>query len=97
VSNTRNRITRSLCTAAAGAALLAVPAVAGHYGEAGGLQDHRTLAQPCVNGVVPLNPYVVNCNLGPRPPKIRGSAPDAGAIIACRHDPVCLSYYVNNP
>ncbi|GAS96358.1 uncharacterized protein RMCC_3324 [Mycolicibacterium canariasense] len=57
----------------------------------------HTLAQPCVNGVVPLNPYVVNCNLGPRPPKIRGSAPDAGAIIACRHDPVCLSYYVNNP
>ncbi len=54
-------------------------------------------AAPCVNGVVPLNPYVVNCNLGQRPPKIRGSAPDAGAIIACRHDPVCLSYYVNNP
>ena len=52
---------------------------------------------PCVNGVVPLNPYIVNCNLPPRGPHIRGAAPDAGAIIACRHIPVCISYYVNYP
>jgi hypothetical protein len=93
VSTSHHRTVRALCTAAAGLALLgpaAVIASSAHDGD-------RTLAQPCVNGVVPLNPYVVNCNLGPRPPKIRGSAPVAGAIIACRHDPVCLSYYVNNP
>ena len=51
----------------------------------------------CTNGVVPLNPYVVNCNLPPRNGQVIGAAPDAGAIIACRHSPICLSYYVNYP
>jgi len=51
----------------------------------------------CVNGVIPLNPYVVNCNLPPRGNHVIGAAPDAGAIIACRHVPMCLSYYVNYP
>lgn len=51
---------------------------------------------PCVNGVVPWNPYVVNCNLPVRNiPKVRGAAPDAGAIIACHDKPGCLSWYVN--
>ncbi|MDV3125774.1 hypothetical protein M1247_12675 [Mycobacterium sp. 21AC1] len=55
-------------------------------------------AQPCVNGVIPWNPYVVNCNLPPRKtPKVRGAAPDAGAIIACRDKPGCLAWYVNGP
>jgi hypothetical protein len=50
----------------------------------------------CVNGVVPWNPYVVNCNLPTRnTPKVRGAAPDAGAIIACKGRPACLSWYVN--
>jgi len=56
-----------------------------------------TAAPTCVNGVVPLNPYVVNCNLPPRKKQIIGAAPDAGAIIACRRNPICLSYYVNYP
>lgn len=51
----------------------------------------------CINGVFPLNPYVVNCNLPPRGHQVIGAAPDAGAIIACRHSPTCLSYYVNYP
>ena len=57
----------------------------------------QILGAPCVNGVVPLNPYVVNCNLPPRGPWVPGQAPDAGAIIACRGVPACLSYYVNYP
>jgi len=57
----------------------------------------RASAQPCVNGVIPWNPYVVNCNLPPRGPRVRGAAPDAGAIIACRDHPGCLSWYVNGP
>jgi hypothetical protein len=63
------------------------------------LADHpaAVLAQPCVNGVVPLNPYVQNCNLPSRQPRVRGAAPDAGAIIACRDNPWCLSDYVNGP
>lgn len=53
-------------------------------------------SDPCVNGVIPWNPFVVNCNLPPRTtPRVRGAAPDAGAIIACRDRPVCLSWYVN--
>jgi hypothetical protein len=51
----------------------------------------------CVNGVIPLNPYVVNCNLPARGNQVIGAAPDAGAIIACRHVPMCISYYVNYP
>ncbi len=51
----------------------------------------------CVNGVIPLNPYVVNCNLPPRGNQVIGAAPDAGAIIACRHVPMCIAYYVNYP
>ena len=54
-------------------------------------------APGCTNGVVPLNPYVVNCNLPPRKTQVIGAAPDAGALIACRHNPICLSYYVNYP
>jgi hypothetical protein len=51
----------------------------------------------CVNGVVPLNPNIVNCNLPARGNRIAGAAPDAGAIIACRGSLACLSYYVNYP
>lgn len=54
-------------------------------------------APDCINGVFPLNPYVVNCNLPPRGNQVIGAAPDAGAIIACRHNPECISYYVNYP
>ena len=53
--------------------------------------------QPCVNGIVPLNPYVVNCNLPPRGNQVVGAAPDAGAIIGCRHNFACLALYVNYP
>jgi len=56
-----------------------------------------TAAPGCTNGVVPLNPYVTNCGLPPRKTQVIGAAPDAGAIIACRHNPICLSYYVNYP
>ena len=57
----------------------------------------QIVGAPCVNGVVPLNPYIVNCNLPTRGPRVPGQAPDAGAIIACRGVPACLSYYVNYP
>lgn len=62
------------------------------------LDNHATVqANGCINGVAPWNPYVGNCALGPRPPKIRGSAPDASAIIACRHKPGCLATFINQP
>ena len=87
----QRRILRLVVTGSAAASfLVAVPAVVGE-------PDPHQSDQPCVNGVIPWNPYVVNCNLPPRAPRVRGAAPDAGAIIACRDHPGCLSWYVNGP
>jgi hypothetical protein len=53
-------------------------------------------AQPCYNGVLPWGPFVPSCTVpGPTAPRVRGAAPDANAIIACRNHPGCLSWYVN--
>lgn len=56
-----------------------------------------TSAQPsCYNGVLPWGPFVPSCTApGPQSPRVRGAAPDANAIIACRNHPGCLSWYVN--
>lgn len=80
----------TLGAAAAAGFLIATPALVPETAP-------RASAQPCVNGVIPWNPFVVNCNLPPRGPRVRGAAPDAGAIIACRDRPGCLSWYVNGP
>ena len=57
----------------------------------------ETLGQPCYSGVLPGNPYVPNCTLPQNRPRVRGAAPDANAIIACRGIPGCLAWYVNGP
>ena len=80
-------VLRLFMCAAAAASFIVGPQVA--------TDASTAVAAPCVNGVVPLNPYVQNCNLPTRQPRVRGAAPDAGAIIACRHNPWCLSDYVN--
>jgi hypothetical protein len=55
-------------------------------------------AQSCYNGVIPWAPYIPSCTLpGPQGPRVRGAAPDATAIIACRDHPGCLAWYVNPP
>lgn len=92
MSIAKQPLVRLAGTAAAAFALIAGPtAVLDNTGP-------TIQSRPCVNGVVPWNPYVVNCNLPPRTtPKVRGAAPDAGAIIACRNHPGCLSWYVNGP
>ena len=51
----------------------------------------------CYNGVTVLDPYGSSCSLPGPVGKIRGSAPDANAIIACRNHPGCLANYVNGP
>ena len=93
----RNR--RLLATALALGALAATstPAVSDVVAPPPATTAEGPAGPPCVNGVVPLNPYVVNCNLPPRGPHIIGAAPDAGELIACRHIPICISYYVNYP
>jgi hypothetical protein len=58
----------------------------------------QATAQPCYNGVIPWGPFIPSCTLpGPQGPRVRGAAPDATAIIACRNHPGCLSWYVNGP
>ena len=88
--NIRQRIVHLAFGAAVAAAFLITPSLFDQTAA-------TASAQPCVNGVIPWNPYVVNCNLPPRGPRVRGAAPDAGAIIACRDHPGCLSWYVNGP
>jgi hypothetical protein len=51
----------------------------------------------CYNGATVLDPYGSSCTLPGPVGKVRGSAPDANAIIACRHHPGCLAVYVNGP
>jgi hypothetical protein len=85
------RIVRLVVTGAAAVALLGAPTVlAGH-------DATEPVAQPCYNGVVPGNPYAPSCTLPGPQNKIRGSAPDPAAIIACRNFPGCLSWYINGP
>ena len=55
---------------------------------------------PCYNGITPFNPYVDNCGIPNRPPRVLGSAPDQTAILNCSVGgsvwrAVCLSQYVN--
>lgn len=85
------RISRLVITGAAALAFTVAPTV---------LLSGTTAqpqAQPCYNGVVPGNPYVKSCSLPGPQNKIRGSAPDANAIIACKDWPGCLSWYINGP
>jgi hypothetical protein len=95
MSTVGRRISRLVVTGAAALAFTVAPTALVGHSIAEPATEHE--ARPCVNGVIPGNPYIVNCNLPPRHPKVRGAAPDAGAIIACRDWPGCLSWYVNNP
>ncbi len=93
MKDSRRRILRVFVAGSAAASfLIAVPTALSNTDT-----EQTAQPQPCVNGVIPWNPYVVNCNLPPRGPWVRGAAPDAGAIIACRDHPGCLSWYVNGP
>jgi hypothetical protein len=83
---------RFVVTGSAALAVVIAPTVLFTEGSA------EQTAQPCYNGVVPWGPFVPSCTLpGPQGSKIRGSAPDANAIIACRNHPGCLPWYVNGP
>jgi hypothetical protein len=91
MSNLITRIARIAVGAAAALGLLIAPSMV--TGESASQPESR----PCYNGIVPGNPWVTSCNFGPRPPKVRGGAPDQNAVIACRDIPGCLSWYVNGP
>jgi hypothetical protein len=92
MSTIRRRIMRLLLGTAAAVGFMAGPAVLFT------VDAPPASARPCYNGVLPWGPYIPSCTLpGPQGPKVRGAAPDANAIIACRNQPGCLSWYVNGP
>jgi hypothetical protein len=94
MSSFKNRIAPLLCSGAAALAFLVAPSALS-LGQDG---DTAPAAQSgCYNGVTLLNPYGRSCTIPGPVNKIRGSAPDANAIIACKGIPGCLSWYVNNP
>jgi hypothetical protein len=92
MSNLKRRIAPVLFSSAAALAFLVVPSAVT------AATDHSApVAQPCYNGVTLLNPYARSCTIPGPVNRIRGSAPDANAIIACKGIPGCLAYYVNPP
>lgn len=92
------RIRRLAAAGALAAAVAAVP-MAAVFAPA---PAARPMAD-CPNGPgVPVGlqivgAYTSNCDLVVQPPVAPGAAPEAGAIIACRGLPGCLSYWVNQP
>jgi hypothetical protein len=54
-------------------------------------------AAPCSQFIQPFNPYLQTCGIPNAPVTVPGSSPGAGAIIACRNIPGCLSQVVNGP
>jgi hypothetical protein len=91
MSTIGRRITRLIVSGAAALAFLTAPAALFTFGAP------QASAQPCYNGVMPGQPFLPSCSLPGPTGKVRGSAPDANAIIACRNLPGCLSWYVNGP
>ena len=72
--------------------LIAAPTVSADTGAAP--------SAPCYNGIAPFNPYIDNCAIPNRPPRVMGSAPDQTAILNCSIGgaawrAVCLSQFVN--
>ncbi len=54
-------------------------------------------ANSCSQYIQPFNPYLETCGIPNAPVTVPGSSPGAGAIIACRNIPGCLSQVVNGP
>jgi hypothetical protein len=69
--------------------------VAGALGAGLAMTPPDTTVTACSQSIDPLNPYVQTCGIPNNPPVVPGASPGAGAIIACRDHPGCLSYVVN--
>lgn len=89
---------RELAVAALGGAALVTAVLA--VSPAASASPGQSPSAPCYNGLTPLNPYVDNCGLLPRPPRVLGSAPDQTALLNCSVGSKvwraqCLSQFVN--
>ena len=81
---------RRLFTAAS-ATVMATGALAAAFAMAA----PSTTVNACSMSIQPLNPFLQTCGIPNQPPAAVGGSPGAGAIIACRDHPGCLSYVVN--
>lgn len=93
----RRPIRNLVRVAVAALGVLAATVAAAPIASAGPLPGPQA---PCYNGIFPLNPYVDNCAISPRPPRVIGSAPDQTALLNCSvgseaFRAQCLSLYVN--
>lgn len=89
---------RETASSVLGAAALALSVLA--IAPAASAAPAQAPAAPCYNGITPMNPYVDNCAIPARPPRVLGSAPDQTAILNCSVGgaawrAVCLSQFVN--
>ena len=89
---------RNTASALLGAAALAAAVLCA--APSAGADTAQQPTAPCYNGIAPLNPYIDNCAIPNRPPRVMGSAPDQTAILNCNvlggaWRAVCLSQYVN--
>ncbi len=87
------RVVPLVFSGAAAAALLIAPSLL--TAEDG--DGSQSVAVPCYMGTTFPNPWGRSCSIPGPLHQIRGSAPDANAIIACKDIPGCLSWYVNSP
>jgi hypothetical protein len=95
---TQHRLRRLVTASAFAAAIVTAPAVALLAGpSAGPVPQHLADCGGIPVGLQGLGAYTSNCDLAVQPPAAIGAAPDAGAIVACRNIPGCLSQVVNNP
>jgi hypothetical protein len=90
---------RRLVTAGAfAAAIVTAPAIALLAGPSTGPTAHQLADCGGIPvGLGGLGAYTSNCDLAVQPPAAIGAAPSAGAVVACRNIPGCLSQVVNNP
>jgi hypothetical protein len=95
----RGQSLRRILTAGAfAAATLAAPAVVMMAGA-----PTSSAPQPLADcasipiGMQGLGAYTSNCDLAVTQPPAIGASPSAGAIVACRNIPGCLSQFVNSP
>jgi hypothetical protein len=79
-------------TFGAGAVVVATGAMVG-----AGAAAAPASADSCSQYIEPYNPYLQTCGIPNDPVTVPGASPGAGAIIACRNLPGCLSEVVNGP
>lgn len=86
--NLQRLLVIGVCGISSAAGLVAVEAVTA---------PQPDVSAACDMNIVPYDPYHQTCGIPNQIPTAPGQSPGAGAIIACRNIPGCLSQVVNGP